>query len=366
VSGRSIVTPRDLPMALARIVRAVADAKGVAAPQAVAAVATDDSSRAIAASLASGKSVGILLGNFAEQHPQATELQSLAQILSGLLSARFGFIGEAANSVGGYVANCVPTGKGLNAGAMLGLDRTAARKAYVLVGVEPDLDCQDPVKARAALAAADFVVALTPFRSAVADHADLILPSAPFTETSGTFVNCEGRAQSFNAVVKSLGESRPAWKILRVLGNQLGLAGFEYDNSESIRDEILAACPVPQSLNNSVSSADSVQVGSVAAAAGLQRIADVPIYFADALVRRAESLQKAADAKAPKVWLSSDSAQKAGVEAGQRVRIRQAGEIELEVAIDTKLPAGCARIAAGHVSTAALGAMSGELSVVKA
>ena len=366
VTGKFIAAPRDLPSALARIVKAVADAKGVAVPQAVAAVSADDASRAIAASLASGKAVGILLGNFAEQHAQAAELQALAQILSGLLDARFGFIGEAANSVGGYVAKCVPSGKGLNAGAMLGLDRTAPRKAYVLVGVEPDLDCQDPVTARAALAAADFVVALSPFRSAVTEHADLILPSAPFTETSGTFVNCEGRAQSFNPVVKSLGESRPAWKILRVLGNQLGLAGFDYDTSESIRDEVLAACPVPQSLNNSVSSADSVKVSSGASATGLQRIADVPIYSADALVRRAESLQKTVDAKAPKVWLSTDAAQKAGVAAGQRVKVRQSGEVELEVAIDTKLPAGCARIAAGHSSTAALGAMSGELSVVKA
>ena len=167
-------------------------------------------------------------------------------------------------------------------------------------------------------------------------------------------------------MVKSLGESRPAWKILRVLGNQLGLAGFDYDTSESIRDEVLAACPVPQSLNNSVSSADSVKVSSGASATGLQRIADVPIYSADALVRRAESLQKTVDAKAPKVWLSTDAAQKAGVAAGQRVKVRQSGEVELEVAIDTKLPAGCARIAAGHSSTAALGAMSGELSVVKA
>ena len=366
VTTKSIVAPSELPSALARIVKAVAEAKGAAVPPSVAAVTVDDASRAMAASLASGKAAAVLLGNFAEQHPQASVLQALGQQLSGLLGGKFGFLGEAANSVGGYVANCVPSGKGLNAGAMLGLDGTAARKAYILVGVEPGLDSNDPVRARSVLAAADFVVALTPFRSAVTDHADLLLPSAPFTETSGTFVNCEGRAQSFNAVVKSLGDSRPAWKILRVLGNQLGLSGFDYDSSEAIRDEVLASMSLPQSLNNSLSATGNVQLGSTTQLAGLQRIADVPIYFADPLVRRAESLQKAADAKAPKLWLSAGDAQKAGVAAGQRVKVRQSGEAELEVAIDAKLPAGCARVAAGHSSTASLGAMSGELSVVKA
>ena len=365
VTTKSIVAPNELPSALARIVKAVAEAKGAAVPQSVSAVTVDDASRAMAASLASGKAAAVLLGNFAEQHPQASVLQALGQQLSGLLAGEFGFLGEAANSVGGYVANCVPSGKGLNAGAMLGLDGTAARKAYILVGVEPGLDSNDPVRARSVLAAADFVVALTPFRSAVTDHADLLLPSAPFTETSGTFVNCEGRAQSFNAVVKSLDESRPAWKILRVLGNQLGLSGFDYDSSEAIRDELLASMSLPESLNNSLSATDIVQLGSTTQLAGLQRIADVPIYFADPLVRRAESLQKAADAKAPKLWLSAGDAQKAGVAAGQRVKVRQSGEAELEVAIDAKLPAGCARVAAGHSSTASLGAMSGELSLVK-
>ena len=369
VRAKAIVAPGDLPAALAQIVKAVAEARGAAVPPSVGAAVVDERTRAIAASLASGKSVGLFLGNFAEQHPRAGELQALAQMLATLLGARFGFLGEAANSVGGHVANCVPSGKGLNAAAMLGAGGHAARKAYILVGVEPELDCNNPAQARAALAAADFVVALTSFRSAAAEHADVLLPAAPFSETSGTFVNCEGRAQSFNPVVKPLGEARPAWKILRVLGNQLGLPGFDYDSSEAVRDEALGARPLPQSLHNGLSGLEVANVANVigaSAVSGLQRIADVPIYFADALVRRAEALQKAADAKAPKVWLGAADAKKIGVEAGQRVRVRQSGEVELEVALDDKLPAGCARIAAAHASTAALGAMSGEISVVKA
>jgi len=362
VAAKAIVAPSMLAETLSQIVKAVAEVKKVDAPQSVASASVSDAAKAIATSFASGKSTAILLGNFAEQHPDAAKLHQLAQALAELSGARFGFIGEAANSVGGYVANCLPDEKGLNAGAML----AQPRKAYVLVGVEPELDLHDPIAANKALEGADFVVALTTFKSAVEKHADVMLPMAPFTETSGTFVNSEGRAQSFNGVVKPLGEARPGWKILRVLGNMLNLAGFDHDTSEQVRDEVLRARPLPQSLNNQLS-------GTAASSGkpspdGFERIADVPIYFADALVRRAESLQHTADARAPRLWLSRAEADRLGAAAGQKVRARgeSGGEVELELALDDRLPAGCARVAAGHASTSALGSMSGALSVVKA
>ena len=145
-------------------------------------------------------------------------------------------IGEAANSVGGYLANCIPGVRGLNAKAML----EQPRKAYVLLNIEPELDCQDPRAAIRALNAAELVVALSAYKGFVPDYAHVLLPIAPFSETAGTFVNCEGRMQSFNPAVKPLGDARPAWKVLRVLANLLGLQGFGHDTSEAVRDE---ACP---------------------------------------------------------------------------------------------------------------------------
>ena len=166
------------------------------------------------------------------------------------------------------------------------------RQAYVLLGVEPELDCHNPQQAIAALKQAALVVMLTPFASeAIKDYADVLLPTAPFTETSGTFVNCEGRLQSFKGVCRPLGDTRPAWKVLRVLGNLLGLPGFAYDSSEQIRDEIIPKGGEDEhfvgGLDNGVNGLALSPHGERPA---LQRIAEVPIYFADPLVRRAPRL----------------------------------------------------------------------------
>src|SRR5205823_5516677 len=178
-----IVAPAALPRVLAEIVVAAATAAGKARPDALAGVEASATAKAIATSLQSGERKGIFLGNFAQQHPRASQLHALAQALAELTGARLGFLTEAANSVGGYVAQALPRQGGLNAQAML----TAPRQAYMLLHVEPDLDTADPVLAGAALAAAKFVVSLSPFRSAAERHADVQLPVAPFTETAGTF-----------------------------------------------------------------------------------------------------------------------------------------------------------------------------------
>lgn len=188
----------------------------------------------MAESLLSGEKAGIFLGNVAEQSAQAIVLHRLVAELAGLTGARFGFIGEAANSVGGYLARrcrrrsqclqrCLPS----------------RYKAYVLLGIEPELDCHNPQQAVAALKQAALTVVLTPFKhEAALDYADVLLPVAPFTETSGSYVNAEGRLQSFAGVCRPLGETRPGWKVLRVLGNTLALAGFDYESSEQVRDRL--------------------------------------------------------------------------------------------------------------------------------
>ena len=361
VAGKSIVPPRELPGALAQIVGAVAEAKGKPAPSALGSVKAGAEAKAIAASLVSGKKAAILLGNFAVQHPRAALLQRLAQELAALLDAGFGFLGEAANSVGGYLAGCVPLDGGMNAVTML----AQPRRAYLLLHAEPDFDCADPRIATKAMAAADMVVALAAYRSFAADYADVLLPVVPFTETSGTFVNCEGRMQSFNAVVKPLGDARPAWKVLRVLGNLMSLPGFDHESTEAIRDEVCRPGDVAAKLGNRV---DGVTLALDAAPAdGLERIADVPIYAGDPIVRRAASLQRTRDSLPPRCWLAPALAQELGVKAGERVVVRQGdGAATVEVGVDPRLPAGCVRLAAAHRHTAGLGSMFGTVSLERA
>jgi NADH-quinone oxidoreductase subunit G len=284
-------------------------------------------------------------------------LHALAQALAEMTGARFGFLGEAANSVGGYIAGAIPTGK--NAGAML----AQPLKAYLLLGVEAELDTHDPQQALAALKPAELVVAMSPYQHAGAlEYAHVLLPVAPFTETAGAFVSTEGRVQDFNGVVRPLGETRPAWKVLRVLGNLLELGGFDQDSAEDVRREALGGRSVDAMLDNRLKDA---RVDAIAPAdgAGIQRIAEVPIYAADAVVRRARALQMTHDAAAPVAWMNRALAGKLGLQDGDGVRVRQGrGEAVLAAGIDDKLPDNCMRVAAARPETAALGAMSGTVT----
>ena len=240
----------------------------------------------------------------------------------------------------------------------------APRKAYLLVGVEPELDTGNPGQAARAMDAADFVIALAPYKGRAPDYADVLLPITPFTETSGSFVNTAGDLQSFNPVVKPRGDARPAWKVLRVLANLLGLAGFDYERSEQIRDEACKPDAVAGRLSNAV---DGLPILPVGGGAALERVADVPIYFADPIVRRAPSLQETADAAPPRARANGAVLARLGLKAGDRVRVRQdGGEALLEVAVDDGLADGVLRVAAAHPATAALGAMFGEISVERA
>jgi NADH-quinone oxidoreductase subunit G len=333
VAHRQIVSPTELPAALAAI------ANGP-----------------IGESLKSGRSAAILLGNFAQQHPAAAQIHALAQQLADSLGAKLGVLGEAANSVGGALAG-MPIGS--NARAML----EQPRKAYLLLNAEPELDCADPRAALEALRKAQFVVAMSAFRHQASEYAHVMLPIAPFTETSGTFVSMEGRVQSFHPAVRALGDSRPAWKVLRVLGGLAGLAGFEQETIEEVRTECLGGRNVASLLSNRTNVAAG-KTGQMQP--GVKRIADVPIYFADALARRSPSLQQTKDAAPPRCWMNARMLASLQVTPGQPVLVRQGnGEARLEAALDERLPDGCVRVAAGHPSTAALGAMFGSLSIAR-
>jgi len=354
LAARAIVRPSAWVRTMAEIASAVAAIKGIAAP--VAGVVAAETAQRIAASLCSGKRPAILLGNAAAQHPQAAQLQAWAGWIAQATGARCGVIGEAANSVGGYLAGAVPGALGLSAAAMV----REPRRAYLLLNCEPEYDSADPAATLAALKAADTVVALAAFRNSALEYADAILPITPFAETSGTFVSCEGRVQSFNAVLRPLGEARPGWKVLRVLGNELGLAGFDYDSPEAVRADALPA-DVAARLSNAVSLAPAL---TAVAAEGAERIADVPVYFSDSIVRRAPSLQKTADARPPRASANARTLAAFGVTPGAKVRVRQ-GEAAalLECALDERLPDGVVRVPAAHASTSTLGPMFGPLTV---
>ena len=311
----------------------------------------------IGESLKSGKNVAILLGNFAQQHPQAAQIHAIAQSLAEKLGAKVGFLGEAANSVGGYVAQAAGQ---VNAASIV----ASPPQACIVLNAEVELDCHDSRAALAAMHKADFVVVMSAFfRQKAAEYADVLLPVSPFTETPGTFISTEGRVQTFHATVKPLGESRPAWKVLRVLGGLLGLDGFAYETAEDVRTECINGRDVSALLSN----ATSVAVQSAAPKADwLQRVADVPIYFADTLVRRSAPLQKTADARPPRARMNAKLMAELGLASGDRVRVRVGGgEAELAAAADERVPDKCVRIAAAHASTAGLGPMFGEVSVEK-
>jgi NADH-quinone oxidoreductase subunit G len=359
VANKAIVAPDAMTNLLVQVVQALAVEKQTSVsglPQ----VTLSAEAVAIAKNLASGERIAVLLGNFAQQHPQAAQLQMLAQYIATLSDGKFGFFGEAANSVGGYLAQAVPGAQGLNAAAML----ANPRKAYVLLNVEAELDCANPQQAVAALQSADTVIVLSAYKHKALEYADVLLPVAPFTETSGTFVSTEGRVQSFKGAVKPLGEARPAWKVLRVLGNMLNVDGFNFDTSEAVRDEALKNVDVAAKLNNALS---GVEVKIAAAVPQLQRVSEVPIYKTDAVVRRSAPLQATSDAATPKAWMHSQELDKIGVKAGMNVKVSQgSGSVQLETAADDRLPKGVVRVATGHAATAALGAMFGTITVERA
>jgi NADH-quinone oxidoreductase subunit G len=361
VAHRLIVAPSQLPRALGEVLVALCEARGEPKPAGLEELAPSTSARAMAASLAEGDRKAVLLGNLAAQHPQAALLQGYAARIAELSGASFGFLTEGANGVGGYLAGAWPQGQGLDARAML----ASPRLAYVLLHAEPQFDCADPRQALAALRGAAMVVAMTPFRGEAESYATVLLPVSPFTETAGTFVNAEGRAQSFQGVVRPLGETRPAWKVLRALGHMLGYCGFEVDHPEAVRDEALGApgTDLAPRLGNTL----AVRGAPAAAPKGLERIAETPLYFSDALVRRAPALQATGDALTPQASLSGALLESLGASPGERLRATAgAGAAVLKAARDDQLPANTVRVPFGHESTADLGAPEQAIQVERA
>jgi len=312
----------------------------------------------------------VLLGALAEADPDYTLLKELAYLVAEAAGCRVGFLPAAANSVGAALAGAQPhLGPGAAPVASPGLDAlamiTEPRDTYVLWGLSPELDLFDPSRAREALAGAEHVIAccafLTPDLEAAAD---LLLPIAAFAETSGTFVNAEGRWQRFQGAVAPQGEARPGWKVLRVLGNMLELDGFEYASGKQVHDELVALCADRQ-LDNA-RRADYALQQALPTSDDLMRVGNVPIYAVDQTVRAAPALQRTPLAGRFELALHPSDAARLGLAEGDLAEVTQgARRAVVPVVLDDLLASGAARLPAAVAGSEQLGPAIGPIRIQK-
>jgi NADH-quinone oxidoreductase subunit G len=286
IASAVLAPPEGWAQALADVASAIASDRGIDAP---APGQATDAAKAMAASLLTGERKAILLGNAAAHHANASSLLALANWIGEQCGASVGYLTEAANTVGAQFVGALPGTHGLNARQML----DGGLKAVILLNNEPEFDSAAGAGGSSSLNSAQMVVTLNSFKANM-DFSDVLLPIAPFTETPGTFINAEGRMQSFHAVVKPRGQTRPAWKVLRVLANLMELPGFDFETSQDILKSIPgsgASQVPPDRLGNTV----NCVIDLAAVVSPIPVVAS--IYQLDGLVRRATSLQLTTDAR---------------------------------------------------------------------
>ncbi len=373
IAAKIIVTPSAWIENLAGIAKALSEKGGTVIPANMATLLADvvvnEHQWAIAQSLETGQKRTVLLGHLATAHPQFAVIRALAATIAKLTGANFGYLGEAGNSSGAWLAGVLPhraaacepvNTAGLDAQAML----NQALKAYILLGLEPELDSCKGAAALATLNKADFVVSLSAYHTpAMESYADVLLPIGLFTETSGTYVNCEGKWQSFSGAVTPPGEARPAWKILRVLGNLFDLDGFDYIASDQVRDEVRTAIGDKRANNQAAWQIPTTL--SVDSAKGLERLSELPIYSVDALVRRAGALQSTIEAKIPDgVHINAHVVAQLGLSEENKVQVKQDGaQVTLPLVIDDRVPDEGVLIYAGQVANLELGTWHGQIEL---
>lgn len=374
VADKIIEPPARLPGSLLSIIKALVEMSGdklATAATLISMAEVTETHRQIATKLYNAEKGLILLGNLAIAHEQFSILKVLALTIARLSSSRFGFISEAANSSGAHLAGVLPHrgvgGKnvdhhGLDADAML----AQSLKSYMLLGIEPELDCHDGQQALSAMQAAEFVISMTAYQSdLMKQYADVLLPIALFGETPGTYINVAGQSQSFSAATPPVGEARPAWKIMRVLAERFNIEHCVYDSYEDIQHDINAAISnivpystgrwaMPQTLN-----------GNVGDQSELQRITDVPAYRIDAMTRRAKSLQQ--KETVPAVQINAVLASKLNIVAGDEVIIdQQEKTVRIPVTVNQAVPNDCILVAAACHHSYDIGPWHGQVSLRKA
>jgi NADH-quinone oxidoreductase subunit G len=353
------VSPSAWVNTLSEVALAVAKAKSVSAPTGIPNLSVSEPAQKIADSLLSGSLKAVLLGSAAVAHPASSNLHILAQFIADNTGATLGFLPVGGNAVGAALVNA--NGAGIE--SVLSGDR----RAMILMNIEPDADLPNPEQARAALAQSNTVIALSAYKSAdLLEVADVILPISTFTETMSTFVNAEGRVQTSQPSVKPLADSRPAWKVLRVLGGLLGLEGFLLNMPEEVLGEALSENYCSKLDNRSHLSALSSD--HQLPLTGLERLTDVNIYAGDQIVRRSSALQLTRDAKrGNQVGLDKKLFAELGLNEGDLVSVTQGKHtVNMPATLEANLALGAVRISAGTVISAKLGPMFGPLTVSKA
>ena len=355
--------------ALEHIAVAIAQQKGITAP--AGATQTDPIAQALAKSMISGKSSAIFLGNTVLAHPDFSQIHAWSAWIAKETSSSLGFLGEGANFVGAQVLSANGNSDPVDAKVSSATDRQA--RAVILLNVEPTADLVNPMQAQLALRQAETVIALSPYMTSdLLDLADVILPITPYTEQAGTYINIAGDVQFSQATVRPMGQARPAWKVLRVLGDSLGIDGFNFNTVEEVKNSALDGLDIKALFNNEASCeilpVGSHALSSVGLGQGLERLADVPIYFTDAIVRRAPSLQLTVDSKrAMKVGLPVGLFKQMDLQEGDSVRVLQDGlQVVMPATMQQGLAEGVVRVSAGTAASALLGSMFGRLEVQRA
>jgi len=370
--AESIVShPGALASELAAIVKAMLEISQEQAPEGLVAlidsVSVTDSHRAIADNLKVAENSAVIIGTQAMAMPNLSALRQLAAVLARLADASFGLLPRGANSVGATLAGAVPFagvgGKDVTTGSNATAMFESQASAYMLMNIEPERDCINPAQAMRAINGADFVVAMTPFDSeTIRGYASVMLPTAPYSETSGTYVNAAGTWQRFAANCSPLGETRPAWKVLRVLGNLLDLNGYDYLSSEEVRAEV-ERDSATLAMDNQV---DWQCPASLGDEGGLLRIGYLPMYGTDNVVRRAESLQQTVHAASETVSMNAETANELGVADAAKIVVGQGDdEVSAELCIDETLPTNCVLINSTTVTSSGLGAPYHAVTVMK-
>jgi len=370
--ARIAAAPSQWLTQLGGIAAAVAQAKDVALPAALQVLPEPSAqAKAIASSLLAGERKAVFLGNSAVNHPDAASLRALAQWIARETGAVCGVLPEAGNTVGAALLGVSPLAAGHHAAHIA----AQAPRAFVLFDVEPEDDSADPVALTKALQQAEFIVSFSPFVNAAEGYAHIMLPIAPYTETAGSLINAEGRLQSFNPVVQPLGETRPGWKVLRVLGNLFDLKGFDFQSASEVRAEALVAVnggeSIPALLAAQHATLRLPESLAPVPAAAVERFAPVPIYSSDAIVRRAPSLQRTRDARnARMVGVSAALWQQLGLQEGDAVRVSAKAnakangqDVVLPARRDDALADTVVRIAAAWAEATTLGAMFGAVQI---
>jgi NADH-quinone oxidoreductase subunit G len=362
VAAKDIVKPSQLANAVAAVAAALAKRLDKPAPTAIAQFnrATEE----ISAQLATGKNIAVLVGDIGQSCVEAGQVEAFAAAVAQVVGGTVGRLSSSGSTTSAYVAGAVPSSNGKSANAAL----TNGSKGFVLIGCEPERDSAAGAQAIASLKAAEKVVALSSFASnAMKEYADLILPIAPFTETSGTYVSQDGTVQSFTGVVRPLGEARPGWKVLRVLGDLLHADVSALNSSEDVKKAALANfSDASLGVKSAVIQIPHPPSGHPlpVAEGTLERIADLPIYHADPLLRRAKSLQASAYGKQARVRMNAETAKQFGLAHGAQVRVEQGGHaVVVSLAVDQTVASGAVRVPFATEVSAALGIASGAVKV---